>query len=83
MAPGKPFEYTPKGTIRRELTLEKYADDINQLYEITQGSNLVQIGKPSSLGLGDVAAFVRNVVVQILNKDIVYEDDIFRAGADR
>lgn len=79
----KPFEYTPKGTIRRALTLRKYNDDINQLYEITEGSGSSEIGQPASLNFADVATFVHAVVRKVLNRDIRYEDDIFRAGADR
>jgi hypothetical protein len=83
MDPEKPFEYTPKGTIRRESTLRKYADDINQLYDITEASTSSEIPQPVSLNFRDVTTFVHAVVWKVLNRDIKNEDDIFRAGADR
>ncbi|KAF8959299.1 hypothetical protein BDZ97DRAFT_1922992 [Flammula alnicola] len=93
--PDKPFEYTSKGTIRRQITLAKYEEDIKRLYESDSGSgsdssytstfgsatSASDISNPGIRDFGEIATFVRAAIINILGQ-INDEDNIFQAGAD-
>ncbi|TDL22741.1 acetyl-CoA synthetase-like protein [Rickenella mellea] len=83
--PGRPMQFTPKGTVRKKATLDDYAVEIAQLYynmrtQITlQGGDILL---PQSWNEQGCLIFVRTVVGSVLYWTVNDEDDIFRSGAD-
>lgn len=86
--PEKQFEYTPKGSVRRQITLKKYEEEIERLYEATESepstneapANISQGKVPE---LNDFLSQIRTAVQTILGDSVGDDDDLFRAGADR
>jgi hypothetical protein len=86
--PEKQFEYTPKGSVRRQITLKKYVEEIERLYEATESEPstneaLVDVSEGKVPELDEFLIQVRTAVHTILGDSVGDDDDLFRAGADR
>lgn len=84
--PSKPLLYTPKGTLRRQIILDQYADEINGLYSNVEHSTQEDIKAPSVWSISNAESFVRQTVKQTMKKpdwEINDTANIFDFGADR
>jgi hypothetical protein len=86
--PDKQFKYTSKGTLRRQITLMKYEQEINRLYEATESSHSAtavpaDASQDKVPELDDFLPQIRTAVRTILGDTVADDDDLFRAGADR
>ncbi|KAL4248625.1 Adenylate-forming Reductase [Abortiporus biennis] len=88
-SPNKPFSYTAKGTVRRPAMIKEYDPEIEALYQrIDQISNIdiygdVQTGAATiQWNFHSMLEFVRKVVLNVLEKSVRDEDDIFQYGCD-
>lgn len=85
-SPSKPFTYTAKGTIRRQATINEYAEEIDALYASVDESSQDAIPSPSEWSLAPVIEFVRKVIEHTMNAErkMVSDDtDLFEFGLDR
>lgn len=86
--PDRQFEYTSKGSLRRQITLAKYEQEINRLYEATESGH-ASTAVPADMSQDKVPEFdnflpqIRTAVRTILGDSVGDDDDLFRAGADR
>lgn len=77
----KPFQLTPKGTVKRRSVLTDYADEIEALYGSGVQGDVVQIAKDASQP--DVEAYVAATVQDILSVPSIDDKaDIFALGLD-
>lgn len=81
--PEKPFEYTAKGSIRRQITLSKYQKEIDQLYDIVEAPDSFETMHPRSLEPSTVLDVIRATVQRVLERTVQDDEDVFRLGADR
>lgn len=83
--PGKPFEFTPKGTKRRQAILNAYETEINAAYTAVDEISQPGVGLPESKSLNDVTTFVRSIVQSVISPQPQLEDgdDLFSHGGDR
>jgi hypothetical protein len=82
-SPSKPFQYTAKGTIRRQITLDLYTVEIEAMYSSVEESTQSDIIAPMEWTLELARDFVRKVVHSVLNTPVTDEDDFFQHGCDR
>ncbi|KAJ5090943.1 hypothetical protein N7532_009627 [Penicillium argentinense] len=77
----KPFQLTPKGTIKRRAVVNDYSSEIDALYEAGDQINVDQLQKDASNS--DIAAFITQILSDILGVPTVDQDaDIFALGVD-
>ncbi|EJC99607.1 acetyl-CoA synthetase-like protein [Fomitiporia mediterranea MF3/22] len=84
-SPEKPFQYTAKRSLRRQVVLEAYSKEIDKLYTIVNDSAQVDIAPPKDWSESSVLDFIRDVVAQTMKKEMCYlgdENDLFEHGAD-
>ena len=81
--PMRPFLFTPKGTIRRQLMLKDYQADIARLYQENENSSTDEIPLPESRSLAECTAYMGKVVQSLLGRKAGFDEDIFQLGADR
>ncbi|CCM00767.1 uncharacterized protein FIBRA_02808 [Fibroporia radiculosa] len=81
-SPAKPFEYTPKSTIRRAAVIAKYDDEINVAYDRVEESSQSSIPAPIQWESENVLPFVRAIVNKVMKHDVMDEDDLFHHGCD-
>ncbi|KAL0574371.1 hypothetical protein V5O48_007572 [Marasmius crinis-equi] len=67
----------------RQLTLSEYSEEISELYSAVADSMQAGISAPSSWDESSAKSFVRDVVKNVLKKDINDADDLFENGCDR
>lgn len=83
-SPSKPFQYTPKGTPRRQICLADYKDEIEEVYRKVEESSQTQIALPSAWSEGSMRQYLRGIVESVLDiPDIQDGDDLFQQGCDR
>ncbi|KAK0193212.1 NRPS-like enzyme [Armillaria mellea] len=80
--PAKPFEFTAKGTPRRNAILDAYREEIEILYKNLDQMLPTDVVIPPEWSLKNTTTLVRNIVRLILERDIGDTDDIFIAGGD-
>ncbi|TBU53497.1 acetyl-CoA synthetase-like protein [Dichomitus squalens] len=81
--PNKPFQYTAKGTPRRHVSLDEYAEEIEELYKKLEESSQVDIPVPPSWSAETVRTYVRGVVKKVMKvPNIEDDDDLFQQGGD-
>ncbi|KAK0499795.1 hypothetical protein EDD18DRAFT_1442304 [Armillaria luteobubalina] len=80
--PGRPVAYTAKNTVRRQVTLDNYSEDIETLYKTVEGSAQSGILPPSEWDYTSTHEFVRNVVLQTFPRPIPDNADLFQHGCD-
>lgn len=77
----KPFQLTPKGTIKRRAAVNDYSAEIDALYEAGDNIDVDQLAKDASPS--DVTAFITQVLSDILEVETVDQNaDIFALGVD-
>lgn len=79
----KPFLYTAKGTPRRNVTLNAYEDEINELYRDAEKTALDNVGPPADWSYDSLLPFVRQVVCSVVPAVTGDADNIFQLGCDR
>ncbi|KAJ7039836.1 hypothetical protein C8F04DRAFT_280625 [Mycena alexandri] len=83
--PSKPFQVTPKGTLRRNAILEDYAQEIEQAYvafgKISLSSS-AGVARGTLLEMKDALHIVRQHVHTNIGSNISDNEDIFDAGGD-
>lgn len=80
--PSKPFEFTPKGTPRRQAVLDAYASEIDAAYEAVTESSQIHLAAPSEWSQGSALTFVRQAVDKVLLAPVKDDDDLFQSGCD-
>ncbi|KAF5361117.1 hypothetical protein D9758_009087 [Tetrapyrgos nigripes] len=80
--PAKPFELTPKGTLRRPRILQAYEAEIEKTYEDFKASTQEHITAPQTWSLFECLELVRCTIKGVMNVDINDTDDIFQKGCD-
>ncbi|KAF7302847.1 Acetyl-CoA synthetase-like protein [Mycena kentingensis (nom. inval.)] len=80
--PTKPFELTAKGTLRRQVALKSYQNEIKAIYAAVAESSLSHILAPESFELESVLEFVRAVVKEVVRMPLQDGDDLFQYGCD-
>ncbi|CEJ60955.1 hypothetical protein PMG11_09509 [Penicillium brasilianum] len=76
-----PFQLTAKGTIKRRMIVNDYADEIDALYAEADQLNVAQISKAASRS--DISDYVASALCNILEvKDFDQNVDIFASGLD-
>ncbi|KAJ8490029.1 hypothetical protein ONZ45_g13352 [Pleurotus djamor] len=81
-SPSKPFQYTAKGTPRRHLIINAYADEINGAYAAVEESSQEDLVIPGAFTYNECLGFVRNVVGKVMRQLPSDEDDFFQNGCD-
>jgi DNA-directed RNA polymerase specialized sigma subunit len=81
--PDKPFTYTAKGTIQRQLTVAKYAREIEEMYEAITQATQEDIHLPSAWTREEVVTFVHQAVHNVMKTRVSDSDDLFQNGCDR
>ncbi|KAJ5527212.1 Male sterility NAD-binding [Penicillium frequentans] len=77
----KPFELTPKGTIKRRSVLANYEEEINRLYANGDQADIAQLTKDATQP--EVASYITTALSDILDVPTVDENaDIFALGLD-
>lgn len=77
----KPFELTPKGTVKRRAVANDYADEIEALYADGDHAGVAQIAKDATRS--DIASFIGATLSEILDVPSIDENaDIFASGLD-
>lgn len=79
----KPFEFTPKGTPRRQAVLNAYSAEIDAAYEAVKQSSQTHLAAPVQGELSNSLHFVREAVEKILTNTVEDNDDLFQNGCDR
>ena len=84
-SPSKPIQYTPKGSLRRKLTLGQYTHEIDELYRTAGESQQENDSGPENWSLKNVKVFVRQTVEKTMKNsyDVPEEADLFEQGLDR
>lgn len=81
--PMRPFLFTPKGTIRRQLMLKDYQTDIANLYLTKESHSSDEVPLPESKGSDDCTSYMSKVVQSLLGRVAGIDEDIFQLGVDR
>jgi len=79
----KPFEYTVKGTLRRQACLRIYETEIEAVYAAVENSSQTELTPPSEWNAQTTLEFVNTVVEKVMKRKLGTEDDIFQNGCDR
>ncbi|KDQ23277.1 hypothetical protein PLEOSDRAFT_1068285 [Pleurotus ostreatus PC15] len=81
-SPAKPFEFTAKGTPRRHIIIDAYANEIGAAYDQLEEASEEDIPLPDLSSEGDCLSFVRTVVANVMRRTPADDDDIFQNGCD-
>ncbi|KAJ5668943.1 NRPS-like protein biosynthetic cluster [Penicillium macrosclerotiorum] len=77
----KPFQLTPKGTIKRRMIANDYASEIDALYAADEQMDVAQIAKEATLS--EIAVYVMRTLSDILEVPAIDQNaDIFAMGLD-
>ncbi|KAF9258147.1 acetyl-CoA synthetase-like protein [Marasmius fiardii PR-910] len=80
--PTKPFKYTSKNSVRRQVTLKEYDDEVSMLYENVKASTQPEISTPLQWDLDSCRIFIRKVIKSVFQKEVGDDDDLFLKGCD-
>ncbi|KAJ8080312.1 putative NRPS-like protein biosynthetic cluster [Marasmius tenuissimus] len=80
--PAKPFEFTPKGTPRRQAVLDAYAGEIEAAYNSVKTSSQTQLIPPLEWDQGSALEFVKKAIGKVLKTKVPDDGDIFQHGCD-
>lgn len=83
LKPSKPFEYTPKGSPRRQAVIVKYDDEIEEAYRLVESSSQNDIASPATWNAMQTRIFIRSVLEKVLEIPVGDDHDIFAHGCDR
>lgn len=81
--PGKPFEFTAKGSTRRKAVLKTYEKEIEDAYVAVDEISRSEISLPDTWDLGHVTDFIRGIVRSVIDPQLKDDEDIFLHGGDR
>ncbi|ETW81166.1 tridomain enzyme adenylation-thiolation-dehydrogenase [Heterobasidion irregulare TC 32-1] len=85
-SPAKPFTFTAKRTMRRNVILDDYADEIAAAYRSMKNADnsSIHVNPPSSWDFPRTLPFIRSVIASILNggTSVGDDDDLFQHGLD-
>lgn len=81
--PSKPLHLTAKGTLRRNIILDEYQREIEELYASVETCTWTDAAPPTTWDQANTTAFVRAVVHNTLRHPIDDNADIFRDSGDR
>ena len=79
----KPFDYNAKGNLRRNPILQRYAEEVEELYSNIEQSTQCDIELPMSWDAARTKSFIRTVVHRVLVRPVSDDADIFLNGCDR
>jgi len=82
-SPSKPFQYTPKGTARRQAILNDYADEIERGYKAIEEPSVTEIPIPTSYSMQECLVFVRKTIGEVFATHFGDDDDFFQHGCNR
>jgi|SRR5882762_3954389 len=82
-SPGKPFQYTAKGTPRRKISLKAYEEEIEALYVTVEKSSQTDLAPPREWNTQTTLEFVATAVENVMKRKLGNEDDMFQQGCDR
>ena len=68
--PEKPFQLTPKKTLKRNVVLALYADEIVAAYKAVEDSSSKDIQTPSTWSTYETTNFIRKVIHRVLPEAI-------------
>ncbi|KAH9935954.1 acetyl-CoA synthetase-like protein [Epithele typhae] len=81
--PDKPFQLTAKGTPRRQVCIDEYAEEIEQAYKRVEESSQVDVVPPAVWAQDTTLEYVRTLVHRVMdNSGLKDTDDFFQSGAD-
>ncbi|KAI0684699.1 male sterility protein-domain-containing protein [Cytidiella melzeri] len=83
--PAHPFQYSDKGTVKKQTTLALYHEQIEQAYQTVEQGQSPSVTNPPSPSFDNVTVFtglVRSQVSECLERTIGDDDDFFNAGLD-
>ncbi|KAK0472521.1 NRPS-like enzyme [Armillaria novae-zelandiae] len=80
--PSKPFEFTAKGTLRRNVISKAYEQEIEDLYKAIDGISQTDVVIPQLWTLKNVMAMIREIVTAVFERKVSDTDDIFVVGGD-
>ena len=83
VSPSKPFQYTAKMSLRRQIIIDSYEQEIEDLYAAFEESAQADLKPPSSWSYDNAKSFVHQVVARVMAQSVGDTDDIFRSGCDR
>ncbi|KZV69420.1 acetyl-CoA synthetase-like protein [Peniophora sp. CONT] len=78
----KPLELTAKGTVRRNTSLERYADEIEEIYRAAGESAISGLAPPETWSTESTDRFVQLAVDTVMDREIGRDEDLFAAGCD-
>ncbi len=81
--PSKPFEFTAKGTLRRNAILKAYEQEIEDLYKTVDDASQTNIVIPQLWTQKNIKIMIRDIVTTFVQRKLDDTDDIFVAGGDR
>lgn len=81
-SPSKPFQFTPKGTARRQAILSDYADEIERGYKAIEEPSVTEIPIPTSNSMQECLVFVRKTISEVFSTQFGDNDDFFEHGCD-
>lgn len=84
-SPSKPLQFTPKGTLRRKVTLEQYTEEIDALYKAVDESAQANISGPVDWSINNATEFVREAIEKTMKGryNLADSSDLFEFGLDR
>ena len=81
--PSKPFQYTPKSTVRRQFVISEYEKEIDDLYGAVEANAQSAVPAPDEWTTEATLDFVRKVVTGVMKKAVDDGADVFQHGCDR
>lgn len=82
-SPAKPFDLTAKGTPRRHVVLDTYAQEIHEAYMAVEHSSQSHIPPPVNYELTETLRFARQAIAEVMIDTPQDDEDIFQHGCDR
>ena len=82
-SPSKPFEFTAKGTPRRQACIVAYSEEIDALYRKIEESSQTEIEPPEAWTRESVQRYIRTIVDKVMSAPVRDDDDLFQYGCDR
>lgn len=81
--PSKPFQYTPKGTPRRQIILDAYEEEVGRGYDAIEELWQPDIPLPQIFTLDTTLNFTLTTIEKIMGRLLTSDEDIFQNGCDR
>ncbi|KAH9933970.1 acetyl-CoA synthetase-like protein [Epithele typhae] len=81
-SPSKPFQFTAKGSLRRNVILKDHHEEIEAIYKTVEESTESDVPPPAVWDEDGILRFVRGVVGSTLGHSLDDSADIFASGGD-